>query len=203
MKTKHSLSTTFLLNIVVATIVSIALIGGLWTWQQYSNFLRESNQLQEAMLNDYKNLLKIHVQKSVGYVEFRKSLTEERLNVSLQEKVYDAHTASSHLYKNWRDQKSAQEIQDLIRESLRAMRFNQGRGYFFILDLNGTIQLQPDLPEFEHRNMLKAQDGNEANVVSNIIRLVKEKEEGFYQYNWTKPGMPQGNYPKKNICQTV
>ncbi|MBA3009847.1 MAG: hypothetical protein FP812_06360, partial [Desulfobacula sp.] len=201
MKTKHSLSTTFLLNIVVATIVSISLIGGLWIWQQYSNFLQESNQLQDAMLNDYKNLLKIHVKKSVGYVEFRKSITEERLGVSIQEKVYDAYTVSSHLYTKWRDQKSVKEIQDLIRESLRAMRFNQGRGYFFILDLQGTIQLQSDLPEFENRNMLKAQDGNEVNVISNIISLIKKKEEGFYQYNWTKPGVPQGTYPKMTFVK--
>lgn len=196
MKTTYSLSSTILLNIVVATIVSIVLIGGLWTWQQYSTFLQESNQLQEAMLNSYKNLLKIQVQKSADYIEYHKSLTEERLRLSIQEKVYDAYAVSSHLYTKWRDQKSIQEIQNIIRESLRMMRFNQGRGYFFILDLQGTNQLQPDLPEFENKNMLKTQNSNQRNVVSDMINIVRDKEEGFYQYNWTKPGMPQGIYPK-------
>jgi PAS domain S-box-containing protein len=197
MEKKNSLSRTFLVNMLVVTILSICLFGGLWTWQQYSIFHKESKALRTRMLDSYKTLLKTQVQKSVDYIEHRKSLTQEQFGASLQIKVNDAYTVSSHLYTKYKDQKSAQEIQNIIKESLRPMRFNQGRGYFFILDLQGEIQLQSDLPEFENINMLNSQKDDQVNVVRNMIDLVKEKQEGFYQYKWTKPGMPRGTFQKR------
>jgi len=54
MKKKQTLSRVFLFSMLLVTIVSIGLIGGLWTRQQYLTFNQESNELQERMLDSYK-----------------------------------------------------------------------------------------------------------------------------------------------------
>lgn len=196
MERKRSISRSFLLSMLLVTIVSIGLLGCLWTWQQYVSFRSESEDLRERMLNSYKDLLKSQVQRSVDYIEYRKSLTEERLRSSIRNRIHEAHAVTSHLYEYWKDQKSKEEIQTVIRESLRPVRFNQGRGYYFILDLYGMSQLLADRPELEGKNMLEVPGGQEAHVVRDIITLVEQQGEGFYRYDWSKPAISQGTFPK-------
>ena len=196
MKKKYNLSKIFLNSMLLLTVVSIVSIACLWTWQEYSIFHQESENLQERMLDSYKNLLRTQVQKAVDYIEYSKSLTEEQLQISLRERVYESHTMASHLYEKWKGKKSTEEIQIVIKESLRAIRFNQNRGYFFITDLDGVNQLLADRPELEGKNMLEVTNSNEANITRDLINIVKQKTEGFYQYNWTKPGPSEDLFPK-------
>jgi PAS domain S-box-containing protein len=193
---KRSISRTFLMSMILATIVPIALLGALWTWQQYATFQEESGELREMMMNSYKDLLKIQVERSVDYIEFRKSLTEERLRSSIRERVYEAHSLAAHLQEKWKTQKPDDEIRMLIKETLRPLRFNDGRGYFFILDLAGINRLMPVRPELENTDMLAPSDSDEAMAASEILRLAAEKREGFCRYDWPKPGRPESSFPK-------
>jgi two-component system, cell cycle sensor histidine kinase and response regulator CckA len=196
MDKKRSISRSFLINMLLVTIVSIALLGCLWTWHQYEAFQKRSQDLRERMLNSYKDLLKTQVQRSVDYIEYRKFRAEERLRSSIREQVYAAHAMASHLFEEFKDQKSLEEIQTLIRESLRAIRFNQGRGYFFVTGLDGTEQLFADRPELEGKSMLEVQGGRGEYVVRDMINLVERQGEGFYRYYWSKPAMTQGTFAK-------
>ncbi|MFH1983147.1 MAG: cache domain-containing protein [Pseudomonadota bacterium] len=196
MANKRSISTTFLFNLLLVTVISIGLLGCLWTWQQYVGFGRESTQLREMMLTNYKNLLKTQVQRSVDYIEYRKSLTEARLRDSIQARVAEAYDIAINHYETCRDCKSPQDIQSTIKESLRPMRFNRGRGYFFIVDLEGTIQLRGDRPELEGKNLLSVQGGPEARVIQDMIALCRQQGEGFYRYDWSKPDIEGGAFPK-------
>ena len=89
---KNSLSRTFLTRMLLVTIVSILLVGCLWTWQQYRAFTLESENLGEQMLAAYETLLKTEVKKSAEYIEYNKSLTEKQLRDSIRERIVEAHT---------------------------------------------------------------------------------------------------------------
>ncbi len=196
MEKTQSLSFVFLTNILLCTIVSILIIGSLWTWQQYTTFQRESEILQKRMLKSYKTLIKTQVQKSVNYIEYNKLQSKKRLHDSIRQRVYDSHTAASHVYEKWKDKKSSIEIQTVIKDSLRAIRFNHGRGYFFIIELDRVNQLLTDLPELEVKNIREESIVSSPEIVGNFISLIKERGEGFHRYNWAKPDMPNELFPK-------
>ena len=44
--------------------------------------------------------------------------------------------------------------------------------------------------------MLEVPENSAGVIVQDMIRLVKEKKEGFYQYNWPKPGISESVFPK-------
>ncbi|MBU1194107.1 MAG: cache domain-containing protein [Proteobacteria bacterium] len=196
MNKKYSLSRVLLKNMLLCSILSMAVISCLWAGQQYLSFRRGTDIIRERMLESHKNFLELQVQKSVEYIEYNKSLTRKRLNDSIRNRVYEAHTMATHLHEKWKGEKTKQDIQAAIKESMRMIRFNQDRGYFFILELGGTNQLLSDQPDFEGKNMLEIPDEHKAEVARNIIHLVLEKNEGFQQYNWPKPGHHEEYSPK-------
>jgi len=79
--------------------------------------------------------------------------------------------------------------------TLRPIRFNKGRGYYFAFDLNGIETLFPVRPDMEGKNMLKVRGGKGEFVVSDMLAVIREKGEGFYSYSWSKPNK-QGYFPK-------
>ncbi len=196
MEKKPSISRSFLINMCVVAIVSIGLLVGLWTWAEYADFREESEALRSRLLEDYKDSIRNEVQKAVDYIEYMKSQTEKRLRSSIKERVYEAHAIASHIYEINHGKKSPEEIQSLIREALRPIRFNQGRGYYFATNLNGIEELFADRPEMEGRDMLPVRGGQGEYVVRDMIELVKQKGEGFYQYTWSKPNVEGRNFPK-------
>ena len=42
-------------------------------------------------------------------------------------------------------------------------------------------------PEMEGKNMLQVTGGENEFVVSDMLTIIKEKDEGFYRYTWPKP----------------
>lgn len=196
MANKRSISRTVLFNLLLVTIISIGFLGGLWTWQQYDRFQRDSTELREMMLTNYKNMLTTQVQRSVDYIEYRKPLTEARLRTSIQEQVDEAYAIARNHYENCKNCKTPQDVQSIIKESLRPMRFDQGLGYFFIVDLEGILQLRGDRPELEGKNLIGSPEGAEARVVQDMIRLCRQQGEGFYRYDWVKPDIDQRVFPK-------
>jgi PAS domain S-box-containing protein len=196
MEKKKSIVRTILLNMILITIVSLCIIGVLWTWHHYTAFKRESVTLREAMLFSYQDKIKTQVQHAVDYIVYRKSLTEENLRSSIKEKVNDAFQIASNLFEKHKDQKTPAEIQSLIIESLRAVRFDRGQGYFFIFETDGSERLFSYRPEMEGKNLLDVQDSRGRYFVKDMIQLVEQKGEGFYHYEWFKPGVSPGTFPK-------
>jgi PAS domain S-box-containing protein len=84
----------------------------------------------------------------------------------------------------------------MIKDALRPIRFNNGRGYYFATNLNGTEELFADRPEMEGKDMLPIRGGRGEFVVRDMIDLVERSGEGFYEYAWNKPGKEDNHHHK-------
>lgn len=196
MRPTRSLSRTFLQSMLTITLVSTGILFLLFISREYINFLNESETTRTAFVDSQKHLLQHEVTIVAEYIEDRIQQTDTTIRKSVKERVEEAHAVASHIQQQNGASKTPDEIQQMIKEALRNLRFNNGRGYYFIFNLSGIAQLFADRPELEGQNMLLRQGANGEFVVRDMLGLIQEKGEGFYKYTWTKPDEQNNSFEK-------
>jgi PAS domain S-box-containing protein len=181
---------------MLVAVASITMVGSLWIYSQYSDFQQEARTTRETYLASQRSLIKGEVEKVVDYIRYQKAQTLARLKTSIRNHVDEAHAVALNVYEQNRGSRPPSEIQKMIKDALRPIRFNHGRGYYFATNLNGIEELFADRPEMEGKDMLPIRGGRGEFVVSDMIDLVKRSGEGFYEYAWSKPGK-EGNGHRK------
>lgn len=154
---------------------------------QYRNFQLEAQSFKEKYIEEQKNILKQKVDEAVTYVDYRRKKTNERLTKDIKARVNEAWDVTDHLYKSFHNVFTEEKISYLIKEALRPIRFNQGRGYYFIVSLDGTEELYPTRPELEGKNLIDLQDIAGKFVIRNEIETVQKYGEGFVTGYWPNP----------------
>ncbi|MFH1136886.1 MAG: cache domain-containing protein [Pseudomonadota bacterium] len=196
MQLGRSIPSVFLRGMIILVLASLGLPGLIWVQDEYAAFRRESQELRERYLEDQKALIHDQVAAVASYVEYMRKDTDRRLRVSLQERVNEACAIAASIFRENSNDFSRDKLGGLIKDALRPIRFNEGRGYFFAFNLAGVEQLFPDRPEMEGRDMLPVQGARGEYVVRDMLALVRERGEGFYRYTWTKPGAAGRGFPK-------
>ncbi len=168
--------------------VSLLPVTIFWFADEIKRFNEEALQLRELYLDSQKLLIKTTVNNTVDYITYSQENTEARLKDTVRSRTEEALRTAEHLLETYTGTMDRGELKDLVRESLRAVRFNNGRGYYFAVDRRGYNQLFAASPEYEGEHFLSLPDENMVEVVSNMIRLVDTDGRGFYEYYWMKPG---------------
>lgn len=77
---------------------------------------------------------------------------------------------------------------DKARESFhREGEFRHGEIYVNVIDVNGTWLVYPPNPRNEGKSVLNARDADGKLLVQEIIRVAREKGEGWVEYQWLNP----------------
>ncbi|MFP4564617.1 MAG: cache domain-containing protein, partial [Spirochaetia bacterium] len=188
MKKTRSFIQVFRLYMVLLVGVSLLPVTIFWFADEIKRFNEEALQLRELYLDSQKLLIKTTVNNTVDYITYSQENTEARLKDTVRSRTEEALRTAEHLLETYTGTMDRGELKDLVRESLRAVRFNNGRGYYFAVDRRGYNQLFAASPEYEGEHFLSLPDENMVEVVSNMIRLVDTDGRGFYEYYWMKPG---------------
>ena len=186
----NSIARKLLVTMSLVVVALVLILGGIEVVHEYSRYRMEVDALWGQQVETRKKQLETQVAEAVSYIEFKKTQVRARVQGSLESRVRDAHGVVCHLYEISKGSHSKQELRSLAREALRQQRFNNGRGYFFIFDMDGTVQLHAARPELEQKNLLVKRDGEGTFVIQEMIALAKNKGEGFISYRWPKPGFP-------------
>lgn len=191
-----TLPRTLLVNMVMIVTVAVGLFVLLSLYFEGSRFEQERHELDRNMLEPRKQELKRQVDSAIEYLEYRRSRLEEQAQDDIRQRVEEAHAVATHIVARYRGEKSPEELQDLVREALRPIRYAGGKGYYFATGLDGTEQLFADRPSLEGKNLLRMQDTEGRYVIRDMIRLARTKGAGFYRYTWTKPDQPGKHFRK-------
>ena len=182
-------------NMLLATILAIGVLGGLWIWSEYAAFRMELETTQADFLDGYKTMLKNELDKALFYIDYQKTHVRSYLMNSIKSRVYEAHAIAGNIYQQYNDKVTPEELRKMVKDALRPVRFNEGRGYYFAFDIQGIETLFADRPEMEGTNMLSVQGGEGKYVVRDMLDIVRNRGEGFYEYTWSKPDR-NGLFPK-------
>jgi two-component sensor histidine kinase len=176
--------------------ISILPLTVFWFADEINQFNKDAEQLRDLYLESQKLLIKTTVDDTVDYITYSQESTEARLKRTVRARTEEAFRMARHLTDTYGGVLDRDELEDLVRESLRSVRFHNGRGYYFAIDTDGYSQLFAVRPEYEGRHFLSLPDENMVDVVSNMIRIVETEGRGFYEYRWMKPGGGDDNYRK-------
>lgn len=186
-KINKSIVRTIFAHIIGFVVITALILGYMWIDKEYSQFNEEAKALREEYIKNQKSILKNEVNGAIKYIDFEKSQTEIRLKEDIRNRTYEAYSIAMNIYNKNKWIKSDDEIKKLIVDVLRPIRFNNGRGYFFIDTLNGESVLYPVYAELEGKSLIDLQDENGNYIEQEEIKLVKNKKEGFITAHWKKP----------------
>jgi signal transduction histidine kinase len=169
---------------------------------EFIDYSKEEELLREKFYNDQKLKVARETEKIAEYINLSRLFLEDKLNRQLYERTNEAWSTMENLYNKYKNSKSKQEIKNIIKEALRPVRFNNGRGYYFVVSLNGVEELFPVSPEYEGKNLLELTDDMGNLVIQDELEIVNKFGEGFVTDYWKKPGDNSGMiYPKTSYIK--
>jgi two-component system cell cycle sensor histidine kinase/response regulator CckA len=193
---KMRLTSTLMISILFIAFLATGLLAVFWMGSEYLQFQSTSQEMEGAYIKSQRDLLKSEVDRVIDYLGYEKAMAENRLKSNIRTRVYEAYALAESLYRKYHTTVSPGAIEGIIMEAWRAIRFNNGRGYFFATRLDGVNLLLADRPELEGHNLLDMQDTQGRYVIRDMIALVRKRGEGYYRYNWTKPQSQGRGHPK-------
>ncbi|WP_017222940.1 bifunctional diguanylate cyclase/phosphodiesterase [Moritella dasanensis] len=167
--------------IIFAILVNIIVISN-----NQSTLKNDIKTLRQDFIKKEKELVKYQVKQIFQQVTYEKSNTEALLKESIKSRVYQAHRIATTIYEANKDKSEAQ-VTKLITDALRSIRFNQGRGYYFIYKTNGLSVMHPTVPAFEGTSKWDYQDGRGNYIARDMGKLIKTHDESFYRWWFVKP----------------
>jgi len=195
--TKNRFSRIILISFQLITVISIMVTGFFWIGGVITAYQEEIAQVKSNYTDKQKALVKLEIEEVVDYIKYNRSIAEESLKEDIKKRLYEAYSITSFIYEQNVAAKSVAEIKQMVKDALRPIRFNNGRGYYFACSLEGIDELYPVYPELEGTDVIDLQDELGNYVIRNEIDIVNEREEGYIIDFWKKPALNDGMiYPK-------
>ncbi|MCD4721160.1 MAG: cache domain-containing protein [Desulfobacula sp.] len=181
---------------IILLIVVGAIIIVLDIIVSYRDFYVQADQIRADYIVQQKRVIKQEVDRVVAMINHEKAKSETITKEKIKSRVYEAYAIAQHIYQQNKTAKTKAEIKQMILDALRPIRFADKSGYYFATRLDGVEILFADKPELEGENLLNLQDTHGQYVIKEMIEIVRQSREGFYEYYWTKPNAKGRNFKK-------
>ena len=187
---------SFLYAIIVVGVMTFS-TGALFIIKKVDTMNKELLRSEQEFIAEQRQLLKKDVEILVKRVESRRLSVAKLMQERLQERVTDVRKIVSGIYQTMHGRFPEKEVQEVIREAIRPLRFNQDMGYFFILTLEGRAILYPVAPELEGQDFLRGGAWDNPEVAGQLLEVARKEGRGFTRYLWTMPGDDSGGLHEK------
>jgi len=176
--------------VIGISIITIDVIGS------YHSFNLQADQMRTEYTNRQKQIIKQEVNRVVDLISYEKSQSEILTKEKIKSRVYEAYSIAQNIYQLNNTTKNETEIQQMIIDAIRPIRFEKGTGYYFVIRLDGMVMLNTNKSELEGKNLLSLQDTYGKNFIREMIKIAKQSGEGFDGYYWAKPDMEGVDFKK-------
>jgi len=168
----------------------IIFITLLLTVKIYNDTLKQAiTTLEDDLITLEKRATQTKVDGFADLITYRRSIVEDDLTIRIKQRVKNAKQIAETIYEHYKTTKSAQEIQNIIKTTLRPSQWNNGESYIWIIDHNGVLQLGPEnIQHLEGHSILDFKDATGLEVIKKEIAICKSGGEGYLLDTFTKPG---------------
>ena len=177
--------------IVVCSVITILL-----SIEKNISLNNDFRNLEKDYLEKNKETIKNQVENVYNYIVHKKLNSENELKEDIKNQIDKAFDIVNYIYEKYKDKESKEEIISRIKDSLKAVRFNNNRGYFYIYTTNGINVLHPINPQFENKFMLNHKDSLGNFVIRDIFKDLENKKEAYTTLYWAKPEDLKNQYKK-------
>jgi PAS domain S-box-containing protein len=193
---ERSFSAIIFISIATVAVVTSLASMALWAGEKYDNFQGEAGRLRAEFVEKNKAEVLYQVDRAVEYIAHQVATTRSRVMDSVRTRTLEATAIARSLVTRHGAAMAPADLERMVLDTLRVIRFNDGLGYFFATRMDGTELLFPDRPELEGINLLDARSPDGRPVIRDMIALIRQQGEGYYEYAWTKPGQPGNDHQK-------
>jgi two-component system, NtrC family, sensor kinase len=177
-------------------LISSIIVTLFFYFENKKTFLEEKENIEKNYILENKAIAQDEVNRVYDFIKHLQKTTENELKESIKNRVYEAHTIATAIYDKYKDEKSKEEILDIIKTTLNDFRYNQGRGYFFIDNIKGEKVLQPPNKALEGKSLLDYKDAKGYQFMQSIVKTIADKTERYDQYYWENPNSKVNNSKK-------
>ncbi len=158
-------------------------------------FKKEKEITQKQFIENNKKVIKNDVNHLYDFIKKEQALTEQKLKENLKERINEAYSIVMNIYKE-NKHLGKKRVTKLIKDALREIRFNNGRGYFFIYSFDYECILLPINRKLEGTNFYNFQDSKGLYLTREIIKRIKNQNEAFLTWSYHKPDDMEKQYKK-------
>jgi len=197
-----------LLNVIKYALPSLVLFFSLIVTtflynKNKTDFESIKKHTEIEFIKQKKILIKEQIDNLYDYIIQEQKDTEKNLKKTLIGRVHEAHTIIQNIYKEYQNTYTKKELTLMIRTTLKDIRFNNNRGYFFVYDKKATNIIHPLIPKLEGKNLINYKDTKGTFVLRESISLLKEKDESYQQWYWRKTKGDLREYKKIGFVKNI
>ena len=193
---RNSISGHFAIGMASIAVVSSVLLWCVWAYQRHRAFENETANERNAFREAQRAVIKSEVDAARELLSFNHQRQQAGVRAALKNRVEQAHTIAENIWNKYGIHLPNAECREMVAEALRPLRFHDGKGYFFMVDLNGRFILNANQPVLEGRMGLDLHDPGGLPFVSMMVDVAKTDGEGFVNYSFAKPGTDSIPQPK-------
>ncbi|WP_024955529.1 sensor histidine kinase [Sulfurospirillum arcachonense] len=161
------------------------------------NTQADINELRENYIEEQKRIVKDHVDISIQYINTSREIRLKRVKQNLKDNIQNAYTFMENTYEKYHKTMPEKDLKELITSALRKIRFLNGRGYYYISNMDGLSIMHGKMKSLENTNLSTGPIKNVREVQAKIVNLLLKQNEGFLQYKWFRKNVPDGIKSKK------
>lgn len=177
-----------LLGTLLIVLVLTVGLSAFFSWQYLGEQRASLGRIEQRATAQVHGRLTAEMASAQSFIEFTRLRTEAVLRKSITEQVDTAMQMVEAIYARESKTRSPAEIKRLIIEALRPVRFYDGRGYYFIDDMQGQFILLPTAPQLEGKTLLDNRDDTGHYIMRGLIEAAqKPRGEGFSRYAGIAP----------------
>ncbi|WP_428024609.1 sensor histidine kinase [Arcobacter sp.] len=177
-------------------IITMSIFLIIFLYFEYKTTYLQEKQLMEKEFIEYnKKIIKSNVDTVYNTILEMQKNTELELKKSIKERVYEAKKIATKIY-NENKHKDKNIIKKMIKDALVDIRFNDGRGYYYIYSMDYECILFPLNRSIEGKNFYNFKDGKGKYLTRDIIAQLKQNNEGFMSWDFYKPSDMTKSYRK-------
>jgi diguanylate cyclase (GGDEF)-like protein len=127
---------------------------------------------------------------------------DDKLKNKLKIRVDMVYDIMMNIYKNHKDLPKYKMVK-IIKDTIREIRYNEDKGYFFIYSMDGVNILLPPDSSAEGRNFINFKDAHGNYPIREAIKIAKKTKKGYLEWYWYKPHQTKYNIYKSKMCRKI
>lgn len=171
-------------------------------WENKAKFEKDQEKILSEYTTKNEELIKQRVYEVYDYIKREQEFTELELKKTLKEAIDNAYNIADNIYQNNKN-KNPEELKKLVIDALRNVRFNNGRGYYFIYENSGKNILLPHNKELEGKDFWNYQDAKGSYIIKDMTSLLSKNDEAFYEWYWFNPKNPDKQRKKIGLVRNL
>ncbi len=153
---------------------------------------QQISSLRENLIQAQRSRLEAEMADAEHMIDHMFAEATDLLKQESYNQTRQALLLMNSLYQRYHKQLSEPEMKQLLVEALREIRFFDGRGYYFIDQMDGTAVLLPTSSELEGSSLLDNKDDTGHYIMRGLINAVSNPQRaGFSYYRWYSPDNDQ------------